>query len=70
MSAVARVQAWLADEREAGRCVLSVSDAWVAQLLDAAKEPPSLTCGACGRLRAEAEYGSCPMGGCPCGGDL
>ena len=35
-AAVARVQAWLADEREAGRCVLELQDAWIARLLEAA----------------------------------
>jgi hypothetical protein len=31
--AVQRVQAWLADEREAGRCVFDIDDVWIAQLL-------------------------------------
>lgn len=27
-------------------------------------------CPQCGRDRLEAEHGTCPLGGCPCGGDL
>lgn len=34
--AVRRVQAWLADERDAGRCALELKDAWIARLLEAA----------------------------------
>jgi hypothetical protein len=34
--AVRRVQSWLADEREAGRCVFDVSDFWIARLLEVA----------------------------------
>lgn len=34
--AVARIQAWLAAERAAGRCVFDPSDAWIARLLEAA----------------------------------
>lgn len=34
--AVQRVQAWLADEREAGRCIFALDDAWIVRLLKAA----------------------------------
>lgn len=34
--AVARVQAWLSDEREAGRLVFGVDNKWIAKVLDTA----------------------------------
>lgn len=37
--AVARVQAWLAEERQAGRLIFGLDDAWVRQLLDVASPP-------------------------------
>lgn len=33
---ITRVQAWLAAERAAGRCVFDPDDAWIARLLEAA----------------------------------
>jgi hypothetical protein len=35
--AIRRVQEWLGDEREAGRLIFAVSDAWIAQLLKIAE---------------------------------
>jgi hypothetical protein len=35
--AVARVQAWLADERQAGRLIMALDDAWIRQFLNVAR---------------------------------